>query len=449
MRILVVGAGEVGQEVARLLSTEGHDVIVVDQDGKTLERVASRMDVLTIQGNATSAAVLNEAGVAQADMVIAVTSIDEVNIIACMMAERLGVQTTIARIRSGEFRKESAVLKASDLGISFVIHPEESTANEIVRLLRRAGATDALQLVGGRMQLIGMRIPADSPVLGKKLSEISASAPHLKFLVAGISRGIRTILPRGDQRLHRYDQIFVLVSARDSAKVSAAFGQQDVRLHHVMIFGGTSVGANVARQLSKEKGMRVKLIEPDRARAERLAEALPGVLVIHGAASDLDLLVAEGIAEMDAFVSVRPDEASNLVTSLMAKHLGVFKTVALLSNSAYIPISQRIGLDAAVNVKLSVSREVLSFLRGKHVLSVATVHGLNTEVLELMAAPRTKVTKGPLKRLRLPSGVLVGAVIHDGDIEIATGDTHIEPGDQVIVFAIPKRIREVEKLFGN
>lgn len=449
MRILVVGAGEVGQEVARLLSTEGHDVVVIDQDGKTLERVSARMDVLTIQGNATSADVLKEAGIKRADMLIAVTSTDEVNIIACMMAERLGVKTTIARVRSAEFRKASSVLKASDLGISLIIHPEESTANEIVRLLRRAGATDALQLAGGRMLLIGMRIPADSPVLSMKLSEITLSVPDMKFLVAGISRGIRTIIPRGDERLHRYDQIFVLVAAEDSAKVAAAFGQHEVRIQHVMIFGGTPVGANVARKLSTEKGVRVKLVEPDRATAEQLAEALPGVLVIHGIASDLDLLVAEGIAEMDAFVAVRNDEASNLVTSLMAKHLGVFKTVALLSNPAYIPITQRIGLDAAVNVKLSVSREVLSFLRGQHVLSVATVDGLNTEVLELVPAPRAKVTKRPLKRLKLPYGILVGAVISGEEIEIATGDTHIQPGDQVIVFALPKRVHEVERLFGN
>ncbi|MEM1270717.1 MAG: Trk system potassium transporter TrkA [Bacteroidota bacterium] len=447
MRILVLGAGEVGREVARLLSSEDHDVTVVDQEAEALTFISSRLDVLTVQGNGTSVDVLREAGIEETDMMIAVTSVDEVNIIACMMAARMGVETTIARIRSGDFTGRGSVLKATDLGISLVIHPEESTANDIVRLLRRASATDVLQLADGRMLLMGLRVMPESSIVGRRLSELDEVMPDFAFRIAGISRGIRTILPRGNERVVQNDQIFLLAASEDCSRIVREMGHREAQIRDVMIFGGSSVGANAAHQLSQNRKMRVKLIEPDRERAEHLAEQLPDVLVIHGAASDLDIAVAEGIAEMDAFVAIRDDEASNLVSCLMAKHLGVHKTVALLSNAAYVPISQRIGIDAAVNMKLSVSKEILRFLRGNHVLSVATVHGLNAEVLELRAEAGSKVTKSPLRKLSIPHGVLLGARVSDHEIEIATGETQVEAGDRVIVFALPKRVKEIEKMF--
>jgi trk system potassium uptake protein TrkA len=216
-----------------------------------------------------------------------------------------------------------------------------------------------------------------------------------------------------------------------------------------MILGGTQIGARVAAILSGERGMRVKLIESDRPVAEDLAAELPGVLVIHGEGSDVDLLATEGIMDMDAFIAVKNDEASNLVTCLIAKHLGVNKTVALLSTAAYLPISQRIGIDSAVNKKRSVAAEVLRFLRGKHVLSLATVPGLDVEVLELEASERSRISKGPLAEIKMPDGILIGAVVRTSDVEVATGSTQVRAGDRVIVFALPSMIGAVEKLFNG
>jgi trk system potassium uptake protein TrkA len=419
---------------------------MIDEDAEVLQQAGSRLDVLAIQGNGTSSQVLEEAGVRLSDMLIAVTSIDEVNIIACMIAERMGVKTTIARVRSRAYTHESAVLKTNELGISLVIHPEQSTADEIVRLLHRANATDVLPFAEGRILLVGLRGDPGSSLVRNSLIELGQKVPDLTFRVMGISRGVRTILPGGKERLQPNDQVFVLVEADKAHRVTTLFGIREEAIHHVMVLGGTSVGAAVAAALAME-GKRVKLIEPDRDRAEELAEALPDVLIIHGEGSDLDLLATEGIAEMDAFVAVRDDEASNLVTCLMAKHLGVSKTVALLSHAGYIPITQRIGLDAAVNNKLSVSREIMRFLRGKHVLSVATVSGLDVEVLEMQPLPGAKITRGPLKRMSLPYGILIGIVVRGEEFEVATGETEIEFGDRVIVFVLPSRIKELEKYF--
>lgn len=448
MRIIVVGAGEVGFDVARMLAYEQNDVVVIDNDVDAVKQVREKLDVMTIAGNGTSADVLEDAGARKADMLIAVTAVDEVNIIACMLADRLGVQTTVARVRSDELTRTRSVLKTSDFGIDLVIHPEESAAAEVIRLVRRASATDMLNLGEGRLQLMGIRLDPDSPVVGQTLQELAIDHSNIKFRIMGIARGVRTILPGGNETLQKADQIFVLARPKYMGYVAQMVGKAEKRAHHVMVLGGTEVGAKVALQLGREKNKRIKLVEPLRSRADSLAEELPDVLVIHGDATDIDLLVQEGLGEMDAFVAVTNDEESNLVTCLMAKHLGVAKTVALLSKGAYIPISQSIGLDAAVSKKLAVSREILRYLRGKHVLSVATVHGLDAEIIEIEAKRGSTVTKQPLKDLGLPKGMLVGAVMHGKDIDVATGETKLEAGDRAIVFAMPHLVDDIERKFG-
>ena len=448
MRAVVIGAGEVGFDVARILAQEQHDVVVIDVDEVALGRVQEKLDVMTLHGTGTSATLLAEAGIEQADMLIAVAAIDEVNIIACMIADRLGVPTTVARVRSQELSHNKAVLNADDFGIDLIIHPEESAAAEVTRLIRRASATDVLTFCGERIQLVGMRINRGAPVVGRSLQELAAEHADLTFRVMAIGRGIRTILPRGNDRIRRNDLVFVMARPKVIPHVARFMGKTDARIEDVMIMGGTPVGAKVAQQLSRIKHKRVKLVEPNRERAEELAVALTDVLVIHGSGTDIDLLALEGLGEMDAFVAVTEDEESNLVTSLIAKHLGVKKTVALLSKSAYIPLSQSIGLDAAVSQKLAVSREVLRFLRGKHVLSVATVHGVDAEILEIEAARKARITRKPLKEADLPHGMLIGAVLHpNGKVEVATGETHIQAGDRTIVFVLPGYVTEAERYF--
>ena len=436
-----------GFDVAKLLSQAEHDVVVIDYDPEALSHINDKLDVMTVCGNGTSTSILEEAGIRDARILIAVTAIDEVNIIACMLADRLGVETTIARVRSDELSNTKAVLNASDFGIDLVIHPEESAAEEIVRLIRRASATDIVMIAGDRLHLVGLRLDPDSPVLGKSLRDVVSGGGNSSFRVMAITRGIRTILPNGDERFRKNDQVFVLTRPKSIPPVLEIFGKSDRRIHNIMILGGTDIGAKVAYQLSQEKHKSIKLIESDRKRAEELAELLGSVLVIHGDDTDIDLLVTEGLSDMDAFVAVTDDEESNLVTCLLAKHLTVRKTVALLSKGAYIPISQSIGLDAAVNKKLAVSREIMRFLRGKHVKSVATVHGMDAEILEIEAANRSYITSDSLMNLSLPTGMSIGAVSSGKDIEIAVGTTRINPGDSAFVFVLPGQIAKAESMF--
>ena len=447
-----------GYDVARMLSLQRHDVTVIDTDPDKINHIKDSLDVAALQGSGTSATSLRSAGVRDTDLLVAVTNADEVNLIACMLAGRACDQrrpVTVARVRSDEFTGESAVLTMSDFGIDHLINPEESAATEVVSLLRRASATDLIEFADGRLHLVGVKVDAEAPMLRKTLREVAQNNSHLTFRVMGVVRGSRTIVPRGDETLHKGDHLFALAVPEEINEVARLFSTNSGRLSHVMILGGSPVGGRIAAQLEAsahgKRRMRthVKLIEPDAEEAARLAAALPNTLVIHGDPTDIDLMVLEGLSEMDALVTASSEEESNLVLSLMAKHMGVRKTVAMLSKSAYIPISQTIGLDAAVSKKLAVSREVLRFLRGKHVLSVATVQGLDAEIMEIAAEHGSRVTRGPLKDQRIPNGVLVGAVVHRSTVEIATGNTSIQPGDRVIVFTDRDSVGHVEAYFGK
>ncbi|MEM6647315.1 MAG: Trk system potassium transporter TrkA [Bacteroidota bacterium] len=448
MRAIVVGAGEVGFEVARILSMENHDVTVVDTNADALAPVAERLDVLTVEGSGTSAELLEELRIREAKIMVAVTAIDEVNIISCMLAGRLaeGV-TTIARIRSATLTQDHPALNAADFGIDLIIQPEMSAADEVVQLIRRASATDVLTFAEDRLHLVGMRIEQDSEIVGIPLREIDAAHPEVEFQVMAVGRGIRTILPRGNERLRVGDQVFILSRPKYLPPILRFMGKAEAKIQHVMILGGGPMGRRVAQELAAKKAMRVKLIEADAARAQDLACDLADVLVLHGDPTDIDLLVREGLSEMEALVAVTDSEESNLVACLMAKHLRVRKTIGLLSKGAYIPISQAIGLDAAVSKKLAVSREILRFLRGKNVRNCATIQGIDAEVLEITAQPRSAITKRPLHKLNLPTGILIGAVMHGKQVELAGGHTHIQPGDQAIVFALPSSVVKAQRFF--
>lgn len=448
MKIVIIGAGEIGYDLASVLSQEKHDVIVLDRDKDCLDKVSENLDVLCHEGNATSAKDLVETGVEEADIMIAVTSIDEVNMIASMMSKRLGAKMVIARVRSDELSRHNAPLKSTDLGIDVLIHPEQSAAHEIVRLLKRASASDLITLADGKMQMIGLRIGKASPLVGKTLIDYAKEYPDLKFRVVAISRQGHTIIPSGTVKMQALDQIFVLAKTEKIPNVVQTTGKPDVEINRIMIAGGTPIGAMIARILCREeKNWNIKLIEPDYDTAVDLAEELKDVLVLNGNPTDPDLLATEGITDTDAFISVTDDEESNIISCLMAKHLEVKKTVALVSKSDYIPLSQTIGLDAAINKKSAASNEIHRHVRGGRVISVTALQGTKAEVIELQAAPNSAITKKPIRKISFPKECVIGGILSNGSTDIATGDSQIKANDRVIIFCLPEAIDKVTSLF--
>lgn len=448
MKIVIIGVGEIGYDLADVLSKEKHDVIVLDRDRDRLNRVSENMDVLCMEGNATSAKDLVDSGVKDADILIAVTSIDEVNMIASMMSKRLGAKMVIARIRSDELSRPNAPLRPTDLGIDVLIHPEQSAAQEIVRLIKRASASDLITLADGKMQMIGLRIGKDSPLVGKTISEYAQENPAITFRVVAISRNGMTIIPSGKVRIQKLDQIFILAKTSTIPSVVRTTGKPDVEINRIMIAGGTPIGAMIARILcQQDQKYNIKLIEPDYDTAAELAQEFKDVLVLNGNPTDPDLLATEGITDTDAFISVTDDEESNIISCLMAKHLEVKKTVALVSKSDYIPLSQTIGLDAAINKKSAASNEIHRHVRGGRIVSVTALQGTKAEVIELQATPKSKVTKKPIHRINFPEGCVVGGILSNGSTEIATGESQIQSNDRVIIFCLPEAIEKVTSLF--
>ena len=449
MKIVIIGAGEIGYDLASVLSKEKHDVTILDHEKDCLAKAAETLDVLTVEGNATSGKDLVKAGVEDADILISVTSIDEVNIITAMMGKRLGAKFVIARVRSDEFSQPGSPLSPKDLGIDVMIHPEMSAAREIAHLLKRSAASDVINLAENQMQLIGIRLEKSSPLAGKSLIDYASQNPDIVFRVVAIGRRGMTLTPKGPVRLQAYDQIFVLAKTEDIPKIVETTGKKEQELNRVMIAGGSAIGAMIARILcnDQKKTWSVKLIEPDYDIAEELAIELRHAMILHGNPTDPDLLATEGISEMDAFIAVTDDEESNIISCLMAKHLDVKKTVALVSKPDFIPLSQTIGLDAVINKKVAASNEIHRFVRQGNVISVTELRGIKAEVIELEASETSKIVGKELQKLKIPDGRVIGGILCQGSVEIATGSTIINPGDRVMVFCLPDAIEKITQLF--
>jgi trk system potassium uptake protein TrkA len=448
LKIFIAGAGEVGFELSKVLSQENHDIIVIDKSPESLKKCRDNLDILVYEGSATSVIDLMNAGISESDVMIAVTSVDEVNMVASMIARKLGVKKVIARVRNDELSRPDSPLLPTELGIDVLIHPELSAASEITQLIRRAAASDIVSLANGNMQLIGIRIEKNSMLIDKTLADAAIEISNIPFRITAISRRGRTIIPKGDNRLMALDHIYLICRTKDLATMITAAGHSNVPFRNIMIAGGTEVGDIIARQLTSDSHKwNIKLIEPDADRATRLANELRDVLVLHGNPTDPNLLVTEGIKEMDAFISVTEDEESNIIACLMAKHVEVRKTVALVSKPQYIPLSQTIGLDAAVNVKSSASDEIHKIIRQGELVNVRALKGIQAEVFEVVASNKCKVIDKKIEDIKFPDGCVIGGILKNGNSEIATGQTIIRQGDTVIIFALPTAINDVIALF--
>ncbi len=451
MKIVIIGAGEIGYDLASVLSKEKHDVVIMDREKECLVKPSETLDVLIKEGNATSATDLAKAGVSESDIVIAVTSIDEVNMIASMVSKKLGAKMVIARIRNDEFSHPNSPLHPTDLGIDMMINPELSAAQEIAQLLKRSAASDVINLAENMMQLIGIRLDRNSPLIGKTLIEYAQEHPDITFRVVAIARRGLTLMPRGPMRLQAFDQTFILAKTKDIPAIIKTTGKHETDLNRIMIAGGSAIGTKIAQILCADpkKNWSVKLIEPDHNTAEELAIELKNAMILHGNPTDPDLLASEGITDMDAFIAVTDDEESNIISCLMAKHLDVKKTVAMVSKPDFIPLSQTIGLDAVVNKKVAASNEIHRYVRSGQVISVTELRGIKAEVIELLASGKSKVAGKSVQELKLPDGCIIGGVLCNGSVEIATGKTVIKADNRVMVFCLPESIEKVTKLFSN
>ena len=448
MKIIIVGAGIVGFHLAKMLSNENHDIVVIENNHKECIKVQENLDVISIHGSGTNIENLVAAGINSADMLIAVTDIDEVNIVSCILANKLGVSKKIARVRSSEYSSENSVITPEQLGIDTMIHPEEEAAAEIIRLLKRSSATDVIDFEEEGIQILGIRIDSRSaPIVGKPLSQITLDFPDTIFRTVAIYRNGKTIIPNGDDLIFFRDQIFIVAKLDSIPDVLKLVAKEDAKINNVMILGASKIGRLVAAELEKIKDVNIKLIESNRDKSQIIADQLTKTLVIQGDGTEIDLLASEGISDMDDYIAVTNDDEDNLISSLLAKHLGVKRVIALINKSEYIPIMNSIGLDAAISKKVTTVDAILRFVRRGNVLSVATLKEIDAEVMEIIAQEGSHITKKLLKDSGFPKSAMVGAIFRNNEVIIPVGTSRVQANDKVIVFALPEAIKKVEKAF--
>ena len=445
MKIIIAGAGEVGFHLARLLATEAQDIILIDTFNEKLERAQSLMDVQTIRGDATSFKVLKDAGIGQADLLIAVTSSGDTNITTCIIGKKLGAKKTIARINNLEYLANKDVLDLKTIGIDELISPASLAAREIKRLLKESAVTDSFEFEDGKLSFIGIQINAGAPCLDKTLNESSFLNPENNFITVAVHRNGETIIPRGNTEIKLGDHVYFIAQSEGMDHVLKFSGKERIEIKNVMILGGSRTGVHAARRLSKLYN--IKLIELDREKSFEIADELPNVLVINGDGTNADLLEEEGIGRMDAFIAVTGNSETNILAALVAKNRGVAKTIAMVENVEYINLSQSIGLDTMINKKLIAANFISRYIRKGEVISLTGINGVDAEILEFKVKEGSRIIKKPIKELNFPKYAIIGGVIRDDVGFISLGDFQIEPHDRVVVFSLFKCIHEVEQFF--
>lgn len=446
MRILIVGAGAVGFHLAQHLSEEGHDIVLIDRDSERLTLAQDQLDIMTIAGNGASADVLEEGGIANADLLAAVTNVDEVNLIACMSAVPHKVPVKVARVSNPDYFDDRYRHRNERRGVDVMINPELECAREAFQLLQAEAATELAFFAGGRVQLLGLRIQPDAPVLGHTLAEVSGMVKDRRFITAAISRNGETIIPRGDDHFEEDDQVYIIGESRQMPRVFELAGYKNHKLRRVMIAGGGRHAVYLAEILA-EHDIECTIIEADKGRCVQLAEKLDKALILHGDATDMDLLEMEGVEGLDGFVVFTGSDDTNMLSSLLAKHAGVRKVVALIDKIDYIPLVRRVGVDAAISPRLSAVNTILKYVRRGIVVSVAALRGIDAEVIEFSVEQGSRVAGHKLQETHFPRDSLVGAVIRGEEVIIPSGQTELTPGDKVAVLALPDALGDVEKLF--
>ena len=446
MLIVIIGVGEVGFHVAKALSQEDHDIVVMDIDPAKCKRATESLDVIVVEGNGASPRNLSAANVQDADYVLCLTRVDEVNLIASQQAHELGAKKIIARLRNQQYTTRDSIIKPEKFGIDLVIHPEKEACKEIVQLVRHSYATQVMDFEGGRIQMIGIRLDEDSPIVGKSVREICEEEQNFKF-------GIITVLNEGESHVPWSDYIFkdndtayFIVKTKWLESLMSLLGKEATPTNSIIILGGSKIGRSLAKELEKE--MTVRLIESKRDKAEWLASHLKETMIIHGDGTDVELLKSENIQDADSFIAVTESEQTNLLSGMLAHHLGVKQTVIHVSTTEYMPIVHEIGVGAVLSKNMSTVNSILRFIASDQIeTSVITFDEIDVEVIEFNPEPGSKVTKAPLKDVNFPEDSIVGMTNHHGTLSIARGSTQLTEEDTVLVFAKSKAVTKLKRLF--
>ena len=434
-----------GSHLARMLSGNGHDITVIDSDNKALNELGNLADLITVEGDTTTFAVLRKAGVRRCDLFIAVNHDENMNILSAIMAKQLGAKKSIARIDHNEYLEPNNKEMFIDMGIDYLFHPEQIAAMEVTNLLGHTSTTDYVDFSGGLLALVVLKLEPTSPLLGRKLMELADDGSITEFRAVAITRGSQTIIPRGQDEFFEGDVVYIIARKDVAKSVTELSGQKSVEVKNLMILGGSRIGVRVALELQDE--MNVKMIEYNGEKAYRLAEELDRTLIIHEDGRNLDAMLEEGLSTTDAFLAVTGRSETNILAAMQAKRMGVKKVIAEVENLNYIRLAESVGIDTIINKKRVTASNIFRFTMSTDVQAIPCLSGSEAEVLEFIVKPNSPATKCMIKDMRLPQDVIIGGIVRGDKVFIAVGDTRINAYDRVVVFSMPGSIASVGDFF--
>ncbi len=446
---MIIGAGEVGKGLARRFVNDGHNVKIIDIQADVMSDLESQLDVMTIEGNGASAAVLLQAGIESMDMVIGVSDNDDRNMLACAVAKQYGVTTTIARVRHEEyvFPNRDAYAKAMD--IDLIINPDEVASQELCDLLENPVSNTVTDFAGGLLKLVGFKVKTDAPICNRALNELGGLGFKGQMLVATLVRNQEVIIPHGETRIYPGDQVYVIAAPSALDIVNQMGGVKNRNLRKVVMVGASRISYFLADRF-EDKNIRFILIERDLNRCQEFASELEETTVLHGDGTDMNILKEAGASESDGFVASAQDDETNILSCLLAKEQGAKRVITFIRKPQYMPLLSHIKpIDVAINPRQSTINAILRFVRQGKILSMTTISDDRAEAIEVEVAQQSTLVGRKLKENILPRGVLLGAIVRNGSIIIPSGDDQLEAGDHALVIALKASVTKVDELFSR
>ncbi len=450
MRVIVCGAGRVGTGIARRLSREENEVTVIDQSRDLIRTVAERLDVRGVVGNGAHPETLEEAGAREADMVIAVTYSDEVNMIACQVAHTLfNVPTKIARVRAQGFLEPqySDLYSRNHLPIDVIISPEREVSEAIMRRMSTPGAFEVTSFAEGRIWAVGVKLRDDCAIINTPLRQVAELFPDLKITIVAIKRGDRMWRAHSGDQLEMGDQIYFIADRNDVQRALQIMGEAARQARRVILIGGGNVGLFVAKGLEKLGSMKIRVIEKNRKRAEFLAEELERTIVLLGDGLDRAILREAGVSEAETVVAITDNDQVNILSSVVAKREGARRSLALINDRDYSAVSEAVGIDRFIDPRATTISTILQHVRRGRIKGVYSLSDGAAELVDAVALETSPLVNKPLREAQLPEGVMIGAVYRDGEVQMPSGDTVINAGDRIVLMTMRENVKDVEQMF--
>lgn len=443
MKIVIAGAGEVGTHLAKMLTDESHDIVLLDDSPEKLSKISSQIDLMTITGSAHSFEDMKKTGLAKADLFIAVTPYEERNVFACSMASYLGVGRTIARINNSEYLRENYKAKLKNMGIHELIYPESLAAKEIVASVKQTVTRQLIEFSNGKLVLLGIKVRENAEILNKSLNLLKLENENIS--VVAINRENVTIIPKGHDVIKDGDIVFFVTTQMEQQHVFDITGKKTFGVRNIMFLGGSRVAQKAIEKLGDQ--YRIKVVEINRDKCEKIADKFGKALVINGDGRDFKLLKDEGIDKMDAFVATTGNSETNILMCHLAKSFGVRRTVAEVENLEFMGLAEKMDIGSVINKKLNAASYIYKFTLNAEISKVKCLTASDAEVFEFIAKPNAKITEKPLKYYDFPEEAVIGGFIRGDKGYIANGETVIKEGDKVVVFTLPAGIKKLEKFF--